>query len=161
MEGLGKLLQALFVPQPRIADCPHCSTDERKTILKYRGSVKYETEPSDYEALKDWKIDKRIKQLSRYSPGYQWASTCKYEKDPGEERARRVKDLYYYSFVACDECIQPEHTPAFTHFPDGWEMKVFKTKKYGPYDEEINFDMLEEASSPEDRGFLPNPLPGF
>nr|QBK91717.1 MAG: hypothetical protein LCPAC304_00430 [Pithovirus LCPAC304] len=124
------LASALLQPKPFLADCPHCEKQGKKTILKYRGSVKCMCYGSR-EALDNWEIDERIEQLKRYAvAGLSGTSSKKGET------------CYHYTFMACDECIHPEHIPAFTHFPDGWEMTVFKSKHYGPYEEEINFDAM-------------------
>ena len=128
----------LLQPKPFLADCPHCEKKEKKTILKYRGSVKNLFDFEDYdEATRNWEIDERIDQLTKYAvhPGPYPSSTSMGKGDT-------YKNCHHYTFVACDECIQPEHAPAFTHFPDGWEMTVFKSKHYGPYEEEINFDAM-------------------
>lgn len=122
---------------PFLADCPHCQKKEKKTILKYRGSLKCTCDVGDYDALdkavNNWKTDERMDQLRKYSvnPGLLSIGMGK------------GKICHHYTFVACDECIQPEHVSAFTYFPDGWEMTVFKTKRYGPYEEEINFKVKE------------------
>lgn len=138
MESLLHFANAMLNPQPKTAECPRCSKEGKESILKYRGSSKCMQGTSDSpESIKkamNWKINEKYKQLMKYLPPgilYSIEGT----KDGGVYK--------HYTFIACDECIAPEHIPAFAYFPDGWEIKVFKTKHYGPYDEEINFDALK------------------
>jgi len=132
MEGLLQFAQAMLDPQPKIVDCPRCSKEGKKSILKYRGSVTNNTHNFDI-FLKNWKTNEIYKQLMKYSPpGIEYSSSW-------------ISDgnvVSHFTFIACDNCIEPKHIPAFAYFPNGWKMKVFKAKHYGPYDEEINFGRI-------------------
>ena len=119
MKGISNLMQHFFNPKPFFADCPHCKKQGKRNILKYRGSDKYYF--TDIMDLQNYTIDPRLVDHEKYIIEQYMTS--------GEAGSYGC-----ITFVACDGCIYSEHIPFFNHYPDGWEMTVFKTKRYGPFE---------------------------
>jgi hypothetical protein len=75
--------------------------------------------------MKRWRKDERFSHLKKYAWFLERSTSC--TKD-GEFIA-----THDCTYIACDHCIEEEDKRFFHHYPDGWEMHIFKTKMYGPY----------------------------
>lgn len=120
-----KFGEAIMHPKPFLADCPHCKKEGKETILKYRASHKLD----GFYSTGSWEYDPRHQNIKQYLVFLGCIGSV---------------DDYFTgaTYVACDECIKPEYKDVFTYFPDGWEMTVFKTRTYGPFEEELKLDNL-------------------
>jgi len=100
-----------------VATCPHC---KNRNILKYRGS--HRRYFVNIIELKDWTSDFRFADFEPYV----------IEKGI---TSRKDRTFYYITYVACDECVRPDHVSTFHYYPNGWKLKMFKTKDKGPYED--------------------------
>ena len=69
-----------------------------------------------------------------------WVSTSVAKKGAPPAGQRKSSDYVwcqYYSFVACDQCIEPEFKTILTHFPEGWVDGGITISDTGPWPEQI------------------------
>lgn len=106
---------------------------------KFEWASKVESHPIMKYAVAGIAVPDETRQ--KFGPG--WAGTTVPRDGVSKDKELDREDFigcHHYSFVACDNCIEPEFASVLAYFPEGWTDKGFKTAWIGPFDERISLD---------------------